>query len=77
MVTTAWGGASEADAVALLVDASKGVTGEVDAILSRLGEIRSPKILVLNKIDLVPRDTLLGLAQALTERVRFSETFMI
>lgn len=77
MVTTAWGGASEADAVALLVDASKGVTEEVENIASRIGEIRGPKILVLNKIDLVPRDSLLALAQDLNARANFADTFMI
>lgn len=77
MVTTAWGGASEADATALLVDASKGVTGEVEHIVSRLGDIRGPKVLVLNKIDLVPRDSLLALAQDLNARAKFTDTFMI
>lgn len=77
MVTTAWGGASEADATALLVDASKGVTGEVEHIVTRLGDIRGPKVLVLNKIDLVPRDSLLALAQDLNARAKFTDTFMI
>ena len=57
MVTSAWGGAVEADAVALLVDASKGRHRRGrSSILSRLGELRSPKFLVLNKIDLVLRE---------------------
>ncbi len=77
MVTSAWGGAVEADAVALLVDAFKGVTDEVEAILARLGEIRAPKYLVLNKIDLVPRDSLLALAQDINTRGQFTDTFMI
>ena len=77
MVTTAWGSASEADALALLVDASKGVTEEVENITARIGDIRGPKILVLNKIDLVPRDSLLALAQDLNARAKFTDTFMI
>src|SRR6476646_626658 len=40
MVTTAWGGAGDADAIALLVDAHRGVDDEVEAILSKLPEIR-------------------------------------
>ena len=77
MVTTAWGGASEADAVALLVDAQRGVTGEVESILAKLGDLRAPKILVLNKIDLVPRESLLALAQDINTRATFQDTFMI
>ena len=77
MVTTAWGGASEADAVALLVDAQKGLSGEVESILARIGYLRAPKMFVLNKIDLVPREKLLGLAQELNTRADFAETFMI
>ena len=77
MVTSAWGGAVEADAVALLVDAQKGVTEEVEAILARIGELRTPKFLVLNKIDLVARDSLLALAQTINARAPFTDTFMI
>src|ERR1051325_3737263 len=51
-VTTAWGGAHDADIVVLLIDAKKGIDGEAEAILSRLGEVRQPKAVVLNKIDL-------------------------
>ncbi|MDE2578969.1 MAG: GTPase Era [Hyphomicrobiales bacterium] len=77
MVTTAWGGAGDADVVALLVDARKGVDEEVEAILARLGELRAPKVLVLNKIDLIARDQLLALAQTLNEKATFKETFMV
>ena len=62
MVTSAWGGAGDADVVALLVDARKGVDEEVGAILRRLPELRQTVVLVLNKIDLVERPSLLGLA---------------
>jgi GTP-binding protein Era len=53
MVTAAWGGAGDADAVALLIDARQAEsTTRSEAILSKLlGELRAPKILVLNKID--------------------------
>lgn len=77
MVTTAWAGAGEADAVALLVDAAKGVTEQVDAILARMEDLRGPRILVLNKIDLIPRETLLALAARINERVAFADTFMV
>src|SRR6476646_1750092 len=60
MVTTAWGGAHDADMVALLVDAKKGIDEEAEAILARLGELRQPKALVLNKVDLVDKTALLA-----------------
>ncbi len=77
MVNSAWGGAAEADAVALLVDSRKGIDAEVEAILARLAARQPPPILVLNKIDLVGRPRLLELAAALNARLAFAETFMI
>jgi GTP-binding protein Era len=77
MVTSAWGGAGDADAVALLIDAHKGVDEEVEAILARLPQLRAPKILVLNKIDTIPAEKLLGLAADLNARSAFAETYMI
>ena len=77
MVGSAWGGAGDADAVCLLVDARKGVEDEVEGILERLPDVRAPKILVLNKVDVVERTKLLALAASLNERVPFAHTFMI
>jgi len=77
MVTSAWGGASDADVVCLLVDARKGVTEEVEAILTKLPEVRQPKILILNKIDLIERSRLLDLAADLNRRMPFGDTFMV
>jgi GTP-binding protein Era len=77
MVTSAWGGAGDADVVCLLVDARKGVTEEVEAILSKLPEVRQPKVLILNKIDLIERRRLLELAADLNQRAAFTDTFMV
>lgn len=77
MVTAAWSGAADADRVIVLVDARKGMDEEVEAILDKLGDIRQPMDLVLNKVDLVPRPTLLDLAAALNARAGFGKTFMI
>jgi GTP-binding protein Era len=77
MVTTAWGGAGDADVVAMLVDARKGVDEEVEAILGRLGELKKRKVLVLNKVDTVDRPALLKLAADLNARHDFVETFMV
>ena len=77
MVSAAWGGAADADRVVVLVDAKKGLDEPVEAILDKLGDVRQPKDLVLNKVDLVDRPKLLDLATAINERARFEKTFMI
>jgi GTP-binding protein Era len=77
MVSTAWSGAHDADLVCVLLDAKSGIDEEADAILNKLASVAHPKILVLNKIDLIPREKLLALAQAANERMKFEHTFMI
>ena len=77
MVQAAWQGAEDADVVALVVDAERGVGPETAAILERLKEQRAPRHLVLNKIDLVPREKLLALAAEINARVPFERTFMV
>jgi GTP-binding protein Era len=77
MVTTAWGGAHDADIVALLIDAKKGIDEDADAILAKLSEVRQPKVLVLNKVDLADKPTLLKLAEAANAKATFDATFMV
>jgi len=77
MVTTAWGGARDADIVALLVDAERGILGDAETIIANLAQIRQPKILLLNKIDRIKREKLLVLAAEANARVPFERTFMI
>ena len=77
MVNTAWGGAHDADIVAVLIDAKKGLDDDAVAILDHLAEVRQPKVLILNKVDLVDKPSLLALAQAANARASFAATFMI
>lgn len=77
MVTTAWGGAKDADIVMLLIDAERGLKGDADKILDQLARTMQPKILVLNKIDKVPVEKLLELSKMANERVAFERTFMV
>ncbi len=77
MVDSAWGGAGDADVVCLLVDARKGVDAEVEAILERLKNLGRPKLLVLNKVDVIERSKLLELAASLNRALPFDETFMV
>src|ERR1700723_724773 len=77
MVSTAWSGAYDADLVCVLLDAREGLDEEADAIFTKLATVRHEKILVLNKIDLVPREKLLALAKAANDRLGFAKTFMV
>ncbi|MBX9760830.1 MAG: GTPase Era [Beijerinckiaceae bacterium] len=78
MVDSAWGGASDADVVCLLIDARKGVDEEARTILERLAQqTRRRRTLALNKIDTVERSQLLALSQSINEICPFEETFMI
>ena len=77
MVSAAWKGAGDAEIVVLMVDAKKGLSSEVATIIDGLREANRKAILVLNKIDLVRRDSLLALASRLHESGVFSEVFML
>ncbi|WP_054308793.1 GTPase Era [Mesorhizobium sp. 1M-11] len=77
MVTTAWGGAKDANLVLVLIDAERGIRGDADVILDKLADVRQPKVLVLNKVDRVKPETLLTLTKAANERVAFERTFMV
>jgi len=77
MVKSAWTGAGDADFIALIVDAHKGITPELDRLLVGLAKANSPKILVLNKIDKIAREKLLEISAELNERGDFMRTFML
>ncbi len=79
MVAAAWSGASDADIVVVMVEAHRGITEGVTAILEglkdRAGETKIA--LAINKIDRVKSDVLLGLTKDLNDAFEFAETFMI
>jgi GTP-binding protein Era len=77
MVTSAWSGAHDADLVGVLIDARKGIDEESGAILEGLGEVRKEIFLILNKVDLVEKPSLLQVAQDANARGRFTATFMV
>ena len=77
MVTNAWAGAHDADIAAVLIDATRGLDEEADAILERLAEAKQPRILLVNKVDLVAKSALLAIVKAANERASFAATFMI
>ncbi len=77
MVKAAWAGAGDADLIAVLIDAKKGFDEEARAIIGKLGEARGSKALIINKIDLVPRDSLLVMAAEVDKLGIFDRIFMI
>jgi GTP-binding protein Era len=77
MVDAAWSGASDADAIGFLLDARKGIDAEAQAILSALTDIRKPKAVILNKVDLIDKPALFALAEAINKLAAFDATFMV
>jgi GTP-binding protein Era len=91
MVRSAWGGAQDADVVVHLIDAHGELTTQegtakagdkrsvfdTQSIVDSLKASGAKAILALNKIDLIKRDKLLALSQALFETGVYTEAFMI
>ena len=77
MVAAAWTGAQDADLLLLVIDAASGVNVEVERIIASLGERKQRLFLVLNKVDLVNKASLLGLATELGARLDPEKVFMI
>ena len=77
MVATAWSGAHDADVVALMIDAKRGLDDEATAIAAKLADVPAPKILIVNKVDLVAKPSLLGLVAAANEKAQYAATFMV
>ncbi len=77
MVSTAWGGAKDADIIVLLIDAARGIDEEVGKILDGLAGLFKRRMLVLNKVDAVERTALLALAADANKRAPFDRTFMV
>jgi GTPase len=77
MVDSAWGGATDADLVALLVDVRKADDDETVAILERLQHTKQRKALILNKVDTIDKPKLMEIATKLNELCPFEATFMV
>ena len=77
MVTTAWSGAHEADVVGVLIDARKDLEDDNEAILAQLSEVKAPKLLILNKVDVTAKEALLKLASEANAKAKFEATFML
>ena len=69
MVAAAWGGTEAADLIALVIDAKTGLTKRIQPLVDTLAKRREPKIVILNKVDVTPKEKLLATAQALQEQL--------
>ncbi len=77
MVEEAWAGADDADAIALVLDASRPLPKETELVLAGLQNRAKPVILVLNKVDAVRHEKLLELTEQLNKKYDFHDTFMV
>ena len=77
MVMSAWAGAHDADIIGLIIDATRGVDDQASHILDTLANIRQPRTLLINKVDLVEKSKLLQIADTANGRMTFAATFMI
>jgi GTPase len=77
MVAAAWGGVADGDVTVLLIDVKRGLDGDFRRIMEGLKKSDRKAVLALNKIDLIPRTELLGLASELDATGLFTDIFMI
>jgi GTPase len=77
MVASAWTGAHDADIVGVLIDAKRGIDDEAGALLDGLAAVSQPRVLIINKVDLIDKPALLALTQLANARTNFRATFMI
>ena len=77
MLKAAEGTLKEVDAIFFVIDATEKFGGGEKYILERLNETKQPVILVINKIDLLPRAEILPLIAAYSERYNFAATVPI
>ncbi len=78
MVRAAWTAAADADLVLVVVDAKRGLDPATRLVFEGLRESRTPRFLVVNKIDLVKRrPELLPLVDAANRELAFDATWLV
>jgi GTPase len=61
----------------MMVEAARGIDAETGGVLDKLAAVRRPRILLINKIDLVEKTRLLEIARHANDRMEFAATFMV
>lgn len=77
MVKAAWEGAEDADRLVVMIDASTGMNKKARMLVEGVERRPEPKILVINKTDLVKKSALLELAQSLSDRLVPEAVFFV
>jgi GTPase len=77
MVAAAWTGATDADLIALVIDAKTGINAKLGGLIEGLAQRREARIVILNKVDVTPKEKLLELAVRLQDALAPEEIFMI
>ena len=77
MVSAAWSELNLTDKVIFIHDVLKKIDNETKVIIEKIFEKKSDVILVLNKIDLLPKEDLLKKISEIKNLYNFEETFLI
>ena len=77
MVKTAYGALGDADVVLFVIDVTRRNPDIEDTILKRLKRVKSTTILILNKVDLVEKRTLLPIFEDYNEKFEFAHIIPI
>jgi len=77
MVQAAWAAAADADLACLVLDAKKGLDGNSRNVIAGLAAAATPRLLVINKIDLVKAERLLPLIDEANRLAAFDATYLV
>ncbi len=77
MFGAAWDQAGDADIVALVIDAKRGLNRSLDPLLKHLPEVKGPIVAILNKVDEMSKPQLLRLATEISAIRPFDRIFML
>jgi GTPase len=77
MSQSAWDRAADADIVAVVIDAARGLDSKLVPLFEHLPNIKRPTIAILNKIDLVQKPDLLRVTSELLALKTFDQVFMV
>ncbi|MCH7623318.1 MAG: GTPase Era [Nitrospinae bacterium] len=77
MVKASFSTYNDVDLILFLIDASRGFSADDEYVLQTMQGVNTTKILILNKIDLVPKLELLGLMDKMNKRSLFEEIIPI
>ena len=77
MVSAAWSELNLTDKVVYIHDVVKKIDNNTKEIIKKIFQLKSDVILVLNKIDLLPKEVLLEKISEFKDLYKFEETFLI